>query len=281
MTGSNSREYRRLEAARIIATIAQLEQRIAERFPEAGLQKVCAELRAAASESSARVAAIGKPNLLLRALVVLVLAGGIALLAWLVGFIDLTKTSADNVYTVLQGIEATMNIFVLMGLAILSLVTIEDRMKRRRALRALHELRSIIHVIDMHQLTKDPSTIHSGLAPTEHSPKRLLSSAELERYLDYSSEMLSLTAKVAALYAQSFPDAVVTDAVSDIERVAANLSQKIWQKIMILEASTAREKAATAMAAPALAAPPPAAKVEATAGVAAARIEDDVPDPRV
>ena len=280
MMGSTSREYRRLEAARIIATIAQLEQRIGDRFPDAGLQKVCAELRAAASESSARVAAIGKPNLLLRALVVLVLAGSIALLTWLVGFIDLTKTSADNVYTVLQGVEATMNIFVLMGLAILSLVTIEDRMKRRRALRALHELRSIIHVIDMHQLTKDPSTIHSGLAPTEHSPKRLLSAAELERYLDYSSEMLSLTAKVAALYAQSFPDAVVTDAVSDIERVAANLSQKIWQKIMILEAGAAREKAASASAAPAIVAPPPAAKV-APAAIPAVTIEDDAPDPRI
>ena len=50
-----------------------------------------------------------------------------------------------------------MNIIVLMGAALFFLVTIEDRLKRRRALTALHELRSIVHVIDMHQLTKDPS----------------------------------------------------------------------------------------------------------------------------
>jgi hypothetical protein len=49
--------------------------------------------------------------------------------------------------------------------------------------------------------------------------------------------MLSLTSKVAVLYAQSFPDTEVTDAVSDIERIAAGLSQKIWQKIMILQAA--------------------------------------------
>ena len=48
--------------------------------------------------------------------------------------------------------------------------------------------------------------------------------------------MLSLTSKVAVLYAQVFPDPVVTDAVSDIERITAGLSQKIWQKIMILQA---------------------------------------------
>jgi hypothetical protein len=37
------------------------------------------------------------------------------------------------------------------------------------------------------------------------------------------------------LYAQTFPDPVVTEAVSEIERVGVGLSQKIWQKIMILE----------------------------------------------
>ena len=43
----------------------------------------------------------------------------------------------------------------------------------------------------------------------------------MTRYLDYCSEMLSLTSKVAALYAQAFPDPVVTDAVSDIERITS------------------------------------------------------------
>ena len=48
--------------------------------------------------------------------------------------------------------------------------------------------------------------------------------------------MLSLTSKVAVLFAQGFPEPTVTEAVSDIERIAAGLSQKIWQKINILEA---------------------------------------------
>ena len=35
---------------------------------------------------------------------------------------------------------------------------------------------------------------------------------ELSRYLDYCSEMLSLTAKLAALYAQNLPDPVIIEA---------------------------------------------------------------------
>ena len=110
-------------------------------------------------------------------------------------------------------------------------------MKRRAALQALHELRSIVHVIDMHQLTKDPSLVVTVAGKTASSPQRVLSPFEVARYLDYCSEMVSLTSKVAVLFAQGFPDPVVTEVVSDIERVAAGLSQKIWQKIMILQSS--------------------------------------------
>ncbi len=115
------------------------------------------------------------------------------------------------------------------------LVSIEERLKRRDALQALNELRSIIHVIDMHQLTKDPSLLVTVAGKTSSSPARVLSSFEMTRYLDYCSEMVSLTSKVAVLFAQGFPDPVVTDVVSDIERIAAGLSQKIWQKITIVQ----------------------------------------------
>jgi poly-beta-hydroxyalkanoate depolymerase len=61
-----------------------------------------------------------------------------------------------------------------------------------------------------------------------------MSAYELTRYLDYCSEMLSLAGKVAALYAQNFPDAVVLAAVNEVETLTTGLSRKIWQKIMIL-----------------------------------------------
>ena len=238
--------YRWLDAARIVATIEQLHSRINDRFPAANLGRVAVELGEVASESVARVERIEASNQPLRIGVGCLLAGAGWLLLKLLPFIDFSKTNADNIYTVLQGVDAAMNIVIVMGAALLFLFTVEERLKRKRALKALHELRSIIHVIDMHQLTKDPSVIAGGMAgsiaPTEHSPKRTMSGPELARYLDYCSELLSLTSKVAALYAQSLPDAVVADAVSDIERLTTNLSQKVWQKILILnnEALAAR-----------------------------------------
>ena len=242
--------YRHLDAMKIVATIGSLRLRIIERFPSASLASVCGELEQVASESWARVEIIQKRNLPLRIFVGAAVALALWALVKILPFVDFTKTTADNVYTVLQGVEATMNILVLIGAALLFLFTVEERMKRKRALKALHELRSIIHVIDMHQLTKDPSAVIGTLAPTEHSPKRSLTPSELVRYLDYCSEMLSLTSKVAALYAQSLPDAIVTDAVSDIERLTTNLSQKVWQKIMILENE---QNAALQLAAPTVA----------------------------
>jgi hypothetical protein len=241
--------YRTLSAANIIATIGKLSARIDERFPGAGLGRVCRQLGEVASESEVRVGLIRRRNLSLRLGVVVVIAASVWLLAQILPLLDLGRTSADSVYTLLQGVEAAMNILVLIGATLLFLFTAEERMKRRRALTALHELRSIAHVIDMHQLTKDPSATLRELAPTRHSPARSMTPAELVRYLDYCSEMLSLVAKVAALYAQSLPDSVVTEAVSDIERTTANMSQKIWQKIMIVEADRGQHAAAGHVAA--------------------------------
>lgn len=228
--------YRALEPAKIVESLEVLEKRIDERFPGAGLARVCGELKVIAREHTAIAERIGRPNIWLRAGVLIVLGACLVLLGKVSGLIDFSKTSADNVYTVLQGVEATMNILVLMGAAGLFLVTFEERLKRRRALAALNELRSIAHVIDMHQLTKDPSAVATAGPRTASSPVRTMTPFELSRYLDYCSEMLALTAKVAALYAQSFPDPVVSDAVNDLEQVSTNLSQKIWAKITIVQA---------------------------------------------
>lgn len=230
--------YRSLDPHKVIATISALQKRITERFPGAGLGEVCAELNAIAQHNSARAEAIGRRNIPLRALVFALLVGGMWLLVRIAMLITVsTSATADNVYSVLQGVEAAMNIIVLMGATLFFLVTIEDRLKRRRALTALHELRSIVHVIDMHQLTKDPTTAVIVGGKTLSSPARTLTPYELSRYLDYCSEMMSLTSKVAVLFAQSLPDPVVTEAVSDIERIASGMSQKIWQKIMMLDSA--------------------------------------------
>lgn len=69
-----------------------------------------------------------------------------------------TSATAD-VFTVFEGVEAGLNIVILTAVAIFTLTRVEERLKRSLALDDLHELRSIAHVIDMHQLTKDPTAL--------------------------------------------------------------------------------------------------------------------------
>ena len=134
----------------------------------------------------------------------------------------------------IQVLEAASNEVVLIGAAVFFLMSAERRIKRRRALEALHELRSIAHVIDMHQLTKDPEWLLGRGEASRPLPPRTLSRFELSRYLDYCSEALALTGKIAALYAQHFDDDVALSAVNEVESLTNSLARKIWQKLMIL-----------------------------------------------
>jgi hypothetical protein len=228
---------RTLDPQKVIDTIAMLQRRISERFPGAGLAAVCGELLTVAQVDSVRARRIGRRHVLLRLLLIALSLVGLALVVWVLRQVDFSRTTAtaDSFYTVFQGIEALANLLVLVGAVLLFLVTVEQRLKRRGALRALHELRAIVHVIDMHQLTKDPSAGVAVGGDTPSSPARTLKPYELSRYLDYCAEMMALASKIAVMFAQSFPDPVVTEAVSDVERIATGLSQKIWQKIIIID----------------------------------------------
>lgn len=225
--------FRTLNPQKTVETIALLGKRIHERFPTAGLNKVCAELLTLAEENQGRANWIARPYIAIRIGVVLVIALAMLVLFYSISHLSFTREqfSIGELVTVS---EAGINDIVLLGAAIFFLITLETRIKRSRALAALHELRCIAHVIDMHQLTKDPSQLLNKVVMTPSSPERVLTAFELTRYLDYCSEMLSLTGKLAALYAQGFRDAVVLSAVNEVENLTTGLSRKIWQKIMIL-----------------------------------------------
>lgn len=228
--------YRSLDSAKIVATLEKLEQRVSERFPTAGLAKVCAELTQIARENERRARMLARPNYLLRLLSAVVILSGLALIGYVATQIEV-KRDTESIFSTLQGIEAGLNIILVAGATAIFLATLEGRWKRQQALGDLDELRSIIHVIDMHQLTKDPA---SSLAEaTASSPLRTMTPQQLVRYLDYCSEMLSMAAKVAAVYAQSTKDPVVVAASSDLQQITSNLSAKVWQKITIAQSGAA------------------------------------------
>ncbi len=222
-----------LDPKKIIGTIVRLERRIGDRFPNSGLQHLCNEFLMLAERSKANIEWISKPNITLRVTLCLLIALGIGGLIYSITYVDLKidNTKIDNIIGISESI---FNDIVLIGAAIFFLVTIESRIKRKRAIKRLNELRVIAHVVDMHQLTKDPNRLNTNRLNTESSPKRSLTALELERYLEYSSEMSALIAKVGALYAQSLPDPIVVTTVTEIEGLCTGLSRKIWQKLIIL-----------------------------------------------
>jgi hypothetical protein len=229
-----SADYQHLRADRILVTVERLHARVRARFPDAGLARVSAELIDTARFCAEDAAQLARPARLWRLAALGLIGAGIAAQIAAFGYLrlDAAGVSAPDL---VQGLESAVNLLILFGGAVWFVLTLEERGKRRRALDALHRLRSMAHVIDMHQLTKDPTVL---LGPrTDVSPERGMSQFELTRYLDYCAEMLSLLGKLAALYAERVRDNVVIAAVNDIENLTTGFGRKIWQKITIISAS--------------------------------------------
>jgi len=222
-----------LSSDSIVQTIERLRKRISERFPGSGLCRVCEDLLLISRQTQARARWIATPIVGLRLIIwlLILLTGTIAI--WT--FIRLPlNPEISGLAELVQTLEAGTNELIVLGAGVFFLVSLERRIKRRRALSAIHELRSVAHIIDMHQLTKDPERVKRTWVLTPHSPRETMSAFELHRYLDYCSEMLSLASKVAALYVENFDDEVALSAANDVETLTTGLSRKIWQKIMIL-----------------------------------------------
>jgi len=219
---------------RIIATIQALGDRIEERFPGSGLARVARQQLGIARNTLARVEWVRRPILWVRASVGLVILLIIALIAGIALRVKLSP-GGMHVVDLVQAVDAAINELLLLGAAILFLATTEARIKRKKALASLRELRALAHIVDMHQLTKDPERIvEAGRQDTPSSPRRTLTRWELSRYLDYCSEMLALNSKLAALYAQNLDDPVVLAAVDEVETLTTGLCAKIWQKLVIV-----------------------------------------------
>jgi hypothetical protein len=225
-----------LQPAPIRETIARLRARIDERFPGAGLAAVAGSLEDLAATTDRVVEQLGQPIWVLRSLVAVAIAAIVLVVAWAITHAVSTASGLlGDVGELVQSIDAATNELIFLSLTLYFFASLETRFKRRKALRMLHRLRSVAHVVDMHQLTKDPEHALRTVPPTASSPARTLSRAELVRYLDYCSEMLALISKLAALFAQPLQDPIVLDSVNDIESLTADLSRKIWQKITILD----------------------------------------------
>ena len=226
---------KQLDPERILQTSVLLELRIKERFPNSGLSGVCGQLVAVAKEANTTCASLRQPHYWLRfgttVLVILLLTmlfGGLAL-----GLSTVLSHSAMTWADAIQVMEAALNDLILLSATVYFFITLERRYKRNRVVRALYNLRTLAHLIDVHQLTKSPDMAGVTDGRTENSPKRM-GRFQMGRYLDYCSEMLALSSIIAALYGEGFDDPEAVEAVTRVEELCHALERKIWQKMVLL-----------------------------------------------
>ncbi len=177
---------------------------------------------------------VGLARLLSRVAIitVIVVFGGAIVLA---GVAVWAGADALGPIDLLPLLETAVNNLVFAGIAIFFLVAVPERMERARVLRLVHRLRSLAHVIDMHQLTKVPERLERGRREDDGLD---LTREQLAHYFDYCTEMLSLVGKAAALFAEDTTDGEVLDAVEGIETLTSDMARKVWQKIAVLQSQS-------------------------------------------
>ncbi len=234
-------KYSTINPERLRETQRKLQARIEKRFPTSGLSKVAAELVSMVEEAGVRAEQIRRPNWPLRAGVVLLILGALGIILRLGNSLKLTADFHDAV-GVLTFAEVSLQDCFFFGAAVIFLVSLEIRLKRRRALAALHELRAMAHVVEMHQIAKDPEGLLAALATgADMSGQTTKAPEDLNRYLNYCNELLSIISKIGALYVQDFPDAPTVAAADQVENLCSGVSQRIWQKIMVLDQLVRRQ----------------------------------------
>lgn len=229
--------YDRLDAGKLVETLQARSRKIQEVFPGSGLAGIADSLTQVCSEAIQGSLRQARPNWPRRIMSIVALLIIVLVAATLIDIVANTLMRSGRVedlsrYGIVLPIGLAGGVSGL-PLMFFWLLTWEARWKRQHCLKEMHRLRCLVHVIDMHQLTKDPG----AAVVTDINGKRPMKPGELVTYLDICTDLLSLAGKIAVLYAQSTYDPAVLEAVSDLEEITTNLSVKIWQKISVVQST--------------------------------------------
>jgi hypothetical protein len=221
-------EYRRLRADKLIETAERLASRIIGRFPEASLGKVAVAVADVTRNAVQTAERINRPNWALR-------IGLIALAAVIVTIAGTTLavlglSDPERLYKIGQVLSGAG---LWLSAALVFFWSLETRLRRGTVVKALHELRGLAHIIDVHQLSKDPDCGPDS-DPTYNRES-------IGDYLNFCGDLLAILSKIGQLYVEDFPDGT-TLAAYQLENLTSGLSQKIWQKVMVLERLRAEQE---------------------------------------
>ena len=220
----------KLNHEKFLLLAKSVHQKIEQRFASRGIERLAGKVYKVCLKASLETKHIKHANYWLRGTIVFVLAlVAILFFMLLKNIIIKFPISLTNL---IQSLDAGISTLIYTSAGLVLLLNLERKLRRKKALGKLNELRSLAHLIDIHQIHKDPELILSG--QLKHSSGDPMSAQELSYYYNYCSELLMLLGKVATIYVQDDDDPATITAANEIESLVNDLSRKVWQKNMLL-----------------------------------------------
>jgi hypothetical protein len=227
-----------IEHKKIEDALLNISNRIGARFPNSNLYTLSKELKKTLDSINSKIIEVAKPKWSIRIVLTSFVILSVFLIFLFIKFF-IKKNHDSDIYNIIQGVEAALNSFVLIGASFYFMFKLEERMKEKVILKQINNLRMHIHMIDMYQLGKDP--LANPEMSTNFSNKNKLSNFEMGRYFNYCCELLSITSKMAVLFANENSSERISEAIYEIEILSSTLNRKIWQKIAMLDVNTKRK----------------------------------------
>lgn len=163
-----------LDPQRILETARKISLRVEERFPGSSAAGMSRELAKVADVTVVQVERARRPSVGLRVAAWGLIGLGLIKLVEISKYLH-TNFELGNPGEFIQSFQASLETCVLPGASILFVLGWENRIKRRRTLHYLRELRTIAYLVDIHQINKTPDTIRFDMPLTAHSPVRVMS----------------------------------------------------------------------------------------------------------
>jgi hypothetical protein len=214
-------EYSDFDHQRLLVTMDRLCRRVGRDFEGRGIARVANELRGKVQPVQDATEVAFRAVLRARAaawfLIALVVIAELVALGFTYSDV-VSGAGPTRSFDWAPLLESTINLVVFAGVAVYFLLLhLPERLQRTRLLEQLYGLRTLAHIIHMHQLSKD----HSDPPMTR---------SEYVAYADYCSEMLALAGKAATLISKHTSDPTVLETVGSVELLANELSSLALQK---------------------------------------------------
>ena len=213
----------RLDPFRIVETAENLAREVGERLPGSNLSGLAVVLVQIAHSTDEQARLARKPIYSVRAGSLLAIVASTLLFGIIIFHVH-ARWEFSTITEVVEATDAGFNLLAILVGALWFFASFEARIKRKRVLKSIEELREFIHVIDVTQLYYTPD-LYRPDGEAAHSTRKFD-----HTYLLFCTQMLAVIGNLAPLYTRGAAGDSVLRAVSDVELLANAITVKLQSK---------------------------------------------------